>query len=849
MSGLMLFLAAAYFAVSSLPATAEDKSPPAQFRLLKPEDGGSVANLVDPMAGPALQWGASADAESGIEHYEVWMDGKKVDEVPREMYVAYPQAYGRHTWKVVAVNGTGLRRESEQFTFTARTLAVVQDRQPDDRFMNKPVFTSIQHAADKAKPGDVILVYPGIYSEQVTVKVPRLTIKAAQYDESTRPDEPEILNAQERDYALKIEADGVTIQGLSIEGFLGTGLVIEGNDAIILKTSILGNRTGTGILVRDARNVSLRRNRLEALPNGIIIESGCVGISVQDNRIAAGDGILVRGKVGNVLIKHNPFEKNQRGIVVLQEGGHLPAGIAAHHNGLGGCVQWGLQVHGRAARAGQNGRVNAVNNWWGDAKGPSGQGSGRGSAVSDGVVFDPWLARYFEPTWESLAQDSVPEWYKDAKFGIYMCWTPCCVPAKRSGRYATMMYKPSLLTYHTDHYGHPSKFGFKDFIPMMTLEKWDPDRMAKLLRDSGAKFAGFTTEHHDGFAMWDSELSQWDSADMGPRRDVAGELARAVRKHGMKLVLSQHRVNLLSSWPPRGWYPRGNDFDTNNPKYWGLYFPPRRGQRSEEWLLDLTERLVEKVNKYRPAIMWMENGWDEKGHPISCSASTPAYFEDLKKAFVAEWYNKCDEWGIEPVLTYKQQRMYDYGVLDLEHKRMGELQPFWWQTDAHMGGGWFYDKQRSYYPVDKLVDDIVGRTSKRGITLLSFGPRADGTIAEPIKERLRGIGEWLRINGEAIYATRPWKIAQEGRRIRFTRTKSGDAVYVICLQWPGKELKVKSLAQGSDLCPEVIEKVTLLGSDEAVEWSRKAEALHVVMPKDRPCEHAYAFKVELSEAD
>jgi alpha-L-fucosidase len=377
---------------------------------------------------------------------------------------------------------------------------------------------------------------------------------------------------------------------------------------------------------------------------------------------------------------------------------------------------------------------------------------------------------------------------------------------------------------------------------MFTLKNWNPQRMAKVIRASGARFAGMTSEHHDGFAMWDSELSQWDAADMGPRRDVIGELAQAVRDKGMKFAISQHRINLVSLWPSGGWYSRGDSYDTRNPKYWGLYFPPMEGRRTDEWIQDWQNRLVEKVNKYRPDLMLMENGWDEKGPG---SFRGPTYYRENKKAFLAEWFNKCLEWGINPVVTYKQECKYDYGVLNLEGGKMKHKQPFWWQTDMHLGGGWFYNKNASYIAVNRLVDDIVDRTSKRGITLLSFGAKADGTIAEPIKQRLRGLGQWFDTNGDAIYATRPWKVAQEGENLRFTRNKQGDTLYVICLDWPGEKLAIESLAADSELCPQDIERVRLLGHDGELEWSREGDALHVTMPSEQPCKHAYSLKVEL----
>ncbi|MEF8788436.1 MAG: alpha-L-fucosidase, partial [Planctomycetota bacterium] len=732
-------------------------------------------------------------------------------------------------------------RKSERHTFKARTLAVCQDQKPERRFLNGPVSSSIQEAIDRADPGATILVYPGTYRESVTVDVPGLTIKAARYSEATRYDEPEFLSAQKQDAAITIVADNVTIQGLSIGNFMRAGVVVDADEAAVLRNHIAGARKGTGVLVQGAHSVSVRRNRMESLRFGIRVEGASASTTIRDNRIHARNGLLIRGRARDIAAEHNDLEDNRTCVMVAARGGHMPSGVNIHYNDLRQSSEWGLRVKAGSAETLDVTEIDATKNWWGDPDGPSGRGPGQGSRVTDGAAFDPWLTHYWQPTWKSLAQDSVPEWYKDAKFGIYMHWTPACVPARNTDRYATKMYR-SLKEYHTKHYGHPSEFGFKDFIPMFTLENWNPDRMAELFKRSGARFAGLTSEHHDGFAMWDSDLTRWDSADMGPRRDVAGELAGAVRDHGMKLVLSQHRVSLATPWKRNGWYSRKDDFDTRDPRFWGLYFPPRRGQRSEEWVTDWKDRLVEKVNKYRPALMWMENGWEE-GRPDKKWG--PTYYGEEKRAFLAEWYNKCQQWGVKPVVTYKQKRKYNYGVLDQEGGKRKELKPYWWQTDAHMGGGWFYNRNAGYKSVNRMVDNLVDRTSKRGITLLSFGPKADGTLAEPIKERLKGIGKWLDINGEAIYATRPWDVAEAGD-LRFTRSKDGDTVYVISLSWPGEEPAVESMASGSEHCPREIEQISLIGSDTKLTWSREDDALHVNMPDERPCKHAWALKVELS---
>ncbi|MEF8787885.1 MAG: alpha-L-fucosidase, partial [Planctomycetota bacterium] len=800
---------------------------------------------VDPMAGPALQWEPSADPQSGIDRYEVWMDGKKVAEVPKEMYTAYPQGYGEHTWRVVAVNGAGLKRKSEKSTFSARTLAVCRDDRPEKRFLNRPVSSSIQEAVDKADPGATILVYPGTYRESVTVDVPGLTIKAAQWSEATRPDEPEIIDAHGEAAALTITAENVTVHGLSLENASRAAIRVQADGAAIAKNHVIGPKDVPGVLLTDAGGVSVRRNRLYRLQSGIQVRGISRDVSIRDNTVHhCRAGITVQGGVRGLTAKHNDLEKNGRGILISAEDGTLPSDIAAHYNDLRKSSEAGLQVKAGDSTDLADNTVDARHNWWGAADGPSGRGPGSGTAVSGGVHFEPWLKQYWQPTWDSLERDSVPEWFKDSKFGIYMHWTPTSVPA-HGGWYSNSMYGGKNTGWHAENYGHQSMFGFKDFIPMFRLQKWDPDRWAALFKETGCRFVGMTSEHCDGFAMWDSALPQWNAVQMGPRRDVVGELADAVRNHGMRLVLSQHRVFRAEF---ENWTERRDDWDSTNPKYWGLYMPPfRSGKRSREWVQDWKDRLVEKINKYQPSLMWMESGWEEGGRS---SVKDDTYFKPEKKSFVAEYYNKALEWGIEPVVTYKWEHRYDYGVWNYEYnlEQVEKIRDEAWLADWPMNG-WYYHRDVAgddYKSTGRILTTLIDIVSKNGVVMLNIPPKADGTIPAGVRKRLRGIGRWMEVNGEAIYGTRPWETFNEGEDIRFTRSKDGETIYVICLSWPGDRLEVQSLASGSELCPRDIEKVSMLGTDGELEWSRTGKALQVDMPKERPCEHAFAVRVDLS---
>ncbi len=463
----------------------------------------------------------------------------------------------------------------------------------------------------------------------------------------------------------------------------------------------------------------------------------------------------------------------------------------------------------------------------------------------------------YEPTWESLKQHPVPEWFRDAKFGIYTHWGPRAVPAYGTGWYPNYMYTPGSPTYeyHKETFGDPLEFGFKDFIPMFNGEKFNADEWADLFKQAGAQFAGPLAEHHDGFAMWDSDLSKWDAADMGPQRDIVGELARAVKKRGMKFICSFHHAFKWKYYEPS--FTPDKRYDTQDPKYAGidgLYPPPHEkgAPESKEYLENWEAKMKEVVDKYQPDYLYYDFGWREPT------------FEEYKKSFIAYYYNKAEKWGKEVVLTYKDEHLpLGVGVLDLERHRMDTLAEWPWATDTSVDWrAWFYIKDPEYKSVNRLVDVLVDIVSKNGNLLLNIGPRPDGTIPNEQKELLLGIGEWLDVNGEAIYETRPWLIYGEGAAgaeqatidedddereytaedIRFT-AKNG-FLYAIALDWPaGGIVTIRSLGSESELYTEQIRSVSMLGSNSKLGWSRDEEGLKIKLPLDKPCEHAVAFKI------
>jgi len=457
--------------------------------------------------------------------------------------------------------------------------------------------------------------------------------------------------------------------------------------------------------------------------------------------------------------------------------------------------------------------------------------------------------RRYRPTWQSLAKCPIPEWFKDAKFGIYTHWGVYSVPAcgQNGTWYPHNMYRQGTrqYKYHVENYGPPTEFGYKDFIPMFKAEKFDPEEWAELFKQAGAQFAGPVAEHHDGFAMWDSRWTKWDAAEMGPKRDVVGQLEKAIKKRGMKFVTAFHHAQNWWHFPV--WDKR---FDCSDPNYSGLYGPVHQpGEKPDKQFLKIWKgKLVEVVDKYDPDFIWFDFRLD-------------AMKENYIREFVAYYYNKAVERGKEVVVTYKDHDLPPgVGVVDLELGRMDELTYHLWITDTSVDdqGAWSYVQDAGYKPVNTLVDNLVDRVSKNGLLMLNVGPKANGEIPEPTKERLLEIGRWLKVNGEAIYGTRPWIVAGEGPtrmkrsgafteedEVRYTAkdirfTVKGNVLYAICLDWPTDEVTIETLKR---LYDSEIKSVKMLGVEQDLQWSLDGKGLRIKTPDKRPCEYAYAFKI------
>lgn len=454
----------------------------------------------------------------------------------------------------------------------------------------------------------------------------------------------------------------------------------------------------------------------------------------------------------------------------------------------------------------------------------------------------------YKADWNSLATHPIPMWYEKLKFGIFIHWGIYSVPAFDNEWYSRNMYiqGSKAFEHHQKTYGHQKDFGYKDFIPMFRAENFDPDAWAELFKESGAQYVLPVAEHHDGFQMYPSELSHWNAAEMGPCRDIMGELKEAFDKKGLRFGASNHRVE--------HWFFMGHgkqfDSDVKEPMKLGDFYWPAEPERhhhdlfsvpmpTDEFLEDWLLRCCEIVDKYQPTILYFD-WW------IQHSAVKP-----YLKRFAAYYYNRADEWGTGCVIHYKHDAFpFGCAVADVERGQFAQAKPYPWQSDTAIArNSWCYTENNEYKSACDILWDLIDVVSKNGRMLLNVGPKADGTIGDEDRAVLTEIGQWFKRNGEAIYDTTTWRISQEGPteivegqfadgvKKRFTSkdiryTCNGSSLYGIVMQWPedGK-VNLESLrdadASKLPLFHGIIKDVEILGNSEPVVWNRDGNALHL----------------------
>lgn len=462
-------------------------------------------------------------------------------------------------------------------------------------------------------------------------------------------------------------------------------------------------------------------------------------------------------------------------------------------------------------------------------------------AAAQKAISTPMPAGPFEPAWDSIRRNyRVPSWFEDAKFGIFIHWGLYSVPAHRGEWYQKHMYS-SLIDWHTRRFGPPETFGYKDFIPLFKAEKWNPSEWAALFRKCGARLVMPCAQHHDNFALWDSAVTRYNSVNMGPRRDLVGELAAAVRAKGLKFGVSNHGIeNFTFIDPPEAVLQRlrAANADLFDPQWSAFYNVADRGDAAmSRFLTDWAERNFELIDKYRPDILWFDNGANLR------------LLDPLKLRVAAHYYNRARQWSKEVAIGAKfvafAPSNKDGGqvgaIIDFEkagHRSPAGIRPGPWMVDDPIGTTWGYTADMRIFPAASILGKLVDTVSKGGFYLLNISPMADGSIPADQREVLLSIGSWLDAHGEAIYGTRPWMTHAEDQ-IRFTSTAG--ALYAVFARWPGEKAHLKSLAKNAGVAG--IEKVELLAGGGALRFVQTDSALEVELPRKGRDQLAYVLKI------
>ncbi|QZE15281.1 alpha-L-fucosidase [Halosquirtibacter laminarini] len=485
----------------------------------------------------------------------------------------------------------------------------------------------------------------------------------------------------------------------------------------------------------------------------------------------------------------------------------------------------------------------------------------------------------YSAEWGGLKKQPIPEWMLDAKFGIYTHWGIFSVPAHGGPDYVKSLYTAGdkdvrgTKAYHRAKYGRIKDFGYKDFVPMFTAEKFDAKEWVSVMKEGGVKFAGICLSHHDGFCLWDTKYTDFNSMQQGPKRDIYGEIAKEVRNADLKLAATFHMArtygyvlrknrNKFTPYQKENW----DIFKDENSN---IYLDPEKMPK-EEYGKRWSGQVREVIDKYRPDVLWFDG--------ISGSIKNNEVPEDSVTSIFKYYYNKKGVSGDEVVICNKLpgSKMWNFplgfGLRCYENCRDMEEDPKgYWLADRAIGYPWCYVNNKKYrqredYQTRSLIDIV----SRGGIFFISLTPKGDGSIPEEEVAIMKGMGDWLKKNGEAIYNTRRWKISGEGTAkmlnwsknkhayrwnfhglsaedIRFTRSKDMNKIYATVLGNPkSHQYTIKCMKRGEKLSTKnKIDSIEFLATGEKVKWERTAEGLTIYFPKNtaKIDDIANAFKI------
>ncbi len=468
----------------------------------------------------------------------------------------------------------------------------------------------------------------------------------------------------------------------------------------------------------------------------------------------------------------------------------------------------------------------------------------------------------FEPTWESLRTFECPDWFRDAKFGIWSHWGPQSVPMYGDW-YARHMYVEGSdqYRYHIRKFGHPSQFGYKDVISLWKAERFDPEGLMDLYVQAGARYFVAQAAHHDNFHNWNSSSHPWNAVKMGPGRDIIGLWQAAARARGLPFGFSEHMGATFTWFKPNkgadkaGPYA-GVPYDGNDPAYENLYLPNRNAgdlgagewyTRDPWWHQKWFGYVKELIDLYQPDLLYSDGG---------------VPFGEYGLNIVAHLYNTSARRSggrNQAVYTQKDRNVdvLSVGVFDIERSQRPDIFPYVWQTDTSVGD-WFYNVRDVYKTPQQVIEMLVDIVSKNGNLLLNIPQRPDGTLDDECLYLLHRLAEWIEVNGEGIYGTRPWKVCGEGpsqviiegfredavdwtiEDFRFT-TRDG-RLYVFQMKWPeGGKTVIRSLSSAS--APPVA-RVTVLGDAGPVKFEQTPRGLAIDLPMRKPVEFVQYYRID-----